>query len=96
MDDEQAARPRATRTEPGFELVRGADAIVVPLADGDLIDTDSPRCRQPRTLDLLLHVELIQLLHGTVVQTLVLPPSSVATPCLNASVSWPACVGERH
>ena len=25
----------------------------------------------------------------------VLPPSSVATPCLNASVSWPACVGER-
>ena len=28
--------------------------------------------------------------------TVVLPPSSVATPCLNASVSWPACVGERH
>ena len=27
---------------------------------------------------------------------LVLPQSSVATPCLNASVSWPACVGERH
>ena len=26
----------------------------------------------------------------------VLPPSSVATSCLNASVSWPACVGERH
>ena len=26
----------------------------------------------------------------------VLPPSSVATPCLNANVSWPACVGERH
>ena len=26
----------------------------------------------------------------------VLPPSSVATPCLNASVNWPACVGERH
>ena len=26
----------------------------------------------------------------------VLPPSSVATPRLNASVSWPACVGERH
>ena len=26
----------------------------------------------------------------------VLPPLSVATPCLNASVSWPACVGERH
>ena len=24
---------------------------------------------------------------------LVLPPSSVATPCLNANVSWPACVG---
>ena len=24
---------------------------------------------------------------------LVLPPSSVATPCLNASVNWPACVG---
>ena len=27
---------------------------------------------------------------------LVLPPSSVATPCLNANVSWPACVGERR
>ena len=26
----------------------------------------------------------------------VLPPSSVPTPRLNASVSWPACVGERH
>ena len=26
----------------------------------------------------------------------VLPPSSVATPYLNANVSWPACVGERH
>ena len=26
----------------------------------------------------------------------VLPPSSVATPCLNANVSWPACVGERR
>ena len=26
---------------------------------------------------------------------MVLPPSSVATACLNASVSWPACVGER-
>ena len=26
----------------------------------------------------------------------VLLPSSVATPCLNANVSWPACVGERH
>ena len=29
-------------------------------------------------------------------ERLVLPPSSVATPRLNASVSWPACVGERH
>ena len=26
----------------------------------------------------------------------VLPPSSVATPYLNANVSWPARVGERH
>ena len=26
----------------------------------------------------------------------VLPPSSVATPRLNASVSWPACVGKHH
>ena len=26
----------------------------------------------------------------------VLPPSSVATPYLNANVSWPACVGERQ
>ena len=31
-----------------------------------------------------------------VLRTWVLPPSSVATPCLNANVSWPACVGERH
>ena len=27
---------------------------------------------------------------------LVLPPSSVATPYLNANVRWPACVGGRH
>ena len=27
------------------------------------------------------------------VQPQVLPPSSVATPCWNASVNWPACVG---
>ena len=26
----------------------------------------------------------------------VLPPSSVATPYLNANVRWPACVGGRH
>ena len=39
------------------------------LADGDLIDTDGPRRRQPRPLDLLLHVELIQVLHRSVVQT---------------------------
>ena len=31
-----------------------------------------------------------------IIRQTVLPPSSVATPCLNASVSWPACVGERH
>ena len=30
------------------------------------------------------------------IRTGVLPPSSVATPCLNANVSWPACVGERY
>ena len=35
-------------------------------------------------------------LANSVVAQLVLPPSSVATPCLNASVSWPACIGERH
>ena len=29
-------------------------------------------------------------------EQVVLPPSSVATPCLNANVSWPACVGERY
>ena len=34
--------------------------------------------------------------HARPVLFLVLPPSSVATPCLNANVSWPACVGERH
>ena len=39
------------------------------LADGDLIDTDGPRRRQPRPLDLLLHIELIQVLHRSVVQT---------------------------
>ena len=35
----------------------------------DLIDTDGPRRRQPRPVDLLLHVERIQSLHRTVVQT---------------------------
>ena len=33
---------------------------------------------------------------GAIAATEVLPPSSVATPYLNANVSWPACVGERH
>ena len=32
-------------------------------------------------------------LRSSVLPWAVLPPSSVATPCLNASVSWPACVG---
>ena len=41
--------------------------------------------------------ELRDVRHGNpVVAVPVLPPSSVATPCLTASVSWPACVGERH
>ena len=34
--------------------------------------------------------------NATIAACVVLPPSSVATPCLNANVSWPACVGERH
>ncbi len=40
--------------------------------------------------------EVVVIVADSILVPRVLPPSSVATPCLNANVSWPACVGERH
>ena len=44
----------------------------------------------------ILHPILASTLCAATSSCAVLPPSGVATPCLNASVSWPARVGERH
>ena len=40
----------------------------MPFADGDLINTDGPGCGQPRQVNLLLHVELVEIFHRAVVQ----------------------------
>ena len=63
---------------------RPPETIVKPTALGPVANTDTK----------LLIYGLFQ--KGRVLAQEVLPPSSVATPCLNANVSWPACVGERH
>lgn len=44
------------------------DPVVVPFADGDIINTDSSGCRQSCQINLLLHVELIKIFHCAVVQ----------------------------
>ncbi len=44
------------------------DPVVMPLANGDLINTDSTGCGQSRQVNLLLHVELIEIFHRAVVQ----------------------------
>ena len=42
--------------------------VVMPFADGDLINTDGSRRRQPRQVNLLLHVKLVQIFYRAVVQ----------------------------
>ena len=51
--------------------------------------------RQQAIMEVLGYPPYLMTLLG-IPSCAVLPPSSVATPCLNANVSWPACVGERH
>ena len=46
------------------------DPVVMPLADGDLINADGPRRQQSCQINLLLHVEHIEILYRAVVQTL--------------------------
>ena len=46
------------------------DAVVVPFPDGDLVHADRPRRRRARAGQLLLHVELVEVLHRAVVQML--------------------------
>jgi len=55
---------RATSVE-----IADDDAILVPLANGDLIASDGPGRRHPRTSHLLGHVELVQVLDRSVVQS---------------------------
>src|SRR3989449_3144586 len=45
-------------------------AVVVALADGDLIDADGPRRGEPGLRDLLLHVDRVEILHRAVVKAL--------------------------
>ncbi len=44
------------------------DPVVMPFADGDLINADGPGCGQSRQVNLLLHVALIEIFHRAVVQ----------------------------
>ena len=46
--------PLAADPDGAFAIqVADDDAVVVPLADRDLVDTDGPGCRQSRPLNLL-------------------------------------------
>jgi hypothetical protein len=42
----------------------------VALANGDLVDADGPRRGKPGPRNLLLHVDLVEILHGAVVKAL--------------------------
>lgn len=58
-------------TQRGAPLqIADDDPIVVALAEGDLIDADGARGRQTGTSHLLLHIELVEFLHRTMMQTL--------------------------
>jgi len=46
------------------------DAVVVPLADRDLVHADNAGSGDPRSGDLLRHVDLVEVLHGAVMQSL--------------------------
>ena len=61
----------AFTTDPDRTLpiqVTDDDPVVMSFADGDLINTDGPGCRQARQVNLLLHVQLIEIFHRAVVQ----------------------------
>ena len=67
-------------TDPDGPLpiqVTDDDPIVMSLADGDLINADGPGRWQPRQVNLLLHVELVEIFHRAVVQALHLGNSLV-------------------
>ena len=67
-------------TDPDRTLpvqVTDNDPVVMPLANGDLINTDGPGCRQSRQVNLLLHVELVEIFHRAMVQALHLGNSLV-------------------
>ena len=53
------------------------DPVVMSFADGDLINTDGPGCWHARQLNLLLHVQLIEVFHRAVVQAFPLGDSLV-------------------
>src|SRR3990172_7493355 len=55
---------------PAAVEVAHHDAVVVALADGDLVDADGPRRGHPGAGHLLLHVDLVEVLHRAVVQAL--------------------------
>ena len=60
----------AFTTDPDRTLpiqVTDDDPVVMSFADGDLINTDGPGCRQARQVNLLLHVQLIEIFHRAVV-----------------------------
>ena len=44
------------------------DPVVVSFTNRNLINADGPRCRQPRRLNLPVHVALIEIFHRAVVQ----------------------------
>ena len=64
------AAPPADPDRPAALEVAHHHAVVVALADGDLVDADGPRHREPGLRDLLLHVDLIEVLHRAVVKAL--------------------------
>src|SRR6266511_2786366 len=55
---------------PAAVEVAHHDAVVVALADGDLVDADGPRRGHPGAGHLLPHVDLVEVLHRAVVQVL--------------------------
>jgi hypothetical protein len=61
-----AAHPHRTST---LEVAHH-DAVVVALTDRDLVDADGPWRGHPGALDLLLHVDLVEVLHRGLVQVL--------------------------
>lgn len=64
------ASPAAHPDRPAALEVAHHHAVVVTLADGDLVDADGPRRGKPGLRDLLLHVDLVEILHRAVVKAL--------------------------